>query len=131
MATWVFFMIEKRHTTQDLADEGPKLSLERTRLAKERTFAAWLRTALSSIAVGLAAVKLLPSIEPRWLLRTIGFIFVGAGSLIVIFAFHSYQIKLRQLEQKGYKGLPTIYIDVLTTLFVIGALLGLVLIILD
>ena len=124
-------MIEKRHTTQDLADEGVKLALDRTRLAKERTFAAWLRTALSSIAVGLAVVKLLPSIEPRWLLRIMGIIFVGAGSLIVIFAIQSYQITLRQLEQKGYKGLPTSYIYVLTTLFVIGALLGVALIILD
>ena len=124
-------MIEKRHTTQDLADEGAKLSLERTRLAKERTFAAWLRTALSSIAVGLAVVKLLPSIEPRWLLRIMGVIFVGAGGLIVIFAFQSYQITLRQLEQKGYKGLPIIYIYGLTTLFAIGALLGVVLILLD
>ena len=124
-------MIEKRHTTQDLADEGVKLSLDRTRLAKERTFAAWLRTALSSIAVGLAVVKLLPSIEPRWLLRIMGIIFVGAGSLIVIFAIQSYQITLRQLEQKGYKGLPTSYIYVLTTLFALGALLGVVLILLD
>ena len=124
-------MIEKRHTTQDLADEGVKLALDRTRLAKERTFAAWLRTALSSIAVGLAVVKLLPSIEPRWLLRFMGIIFVGAGSLIVIFAFQSYQITLRQLEQKGYKGLPIIYIYVMTTLFAMGALLGVVLILLD
>jgi len=124
-------MIEKRHTTQDLPDEGAKLSLERTRLAKERTFAAWLRTALSSIAVGLAVVKLLPLIEPRWLLRFMGMIFVGAGGLIVIFAFKSYQVTLRQLEQKGYKGLPTIYIYGLTTLFAIGAIIGVVLILLD
>jgi putative membrane protein len=66
-------------------DDRTKWADERTQLAKERTFAAWIRTGLSLIAVGLGIVKLLPSVEPRWLLQAIGIIFVSTGGVVSLF----------------------------------------------
>lgn len=50
--------MEKKPVSEELAEE-------RTKLAKERTFAAWLRTGLGTIGIGLALAKLLPSLEPH------------------------------------------------------------------
>ena len=58
--------MKKLTNLDQLLEKRTNWAHERKRLAKERTFAACLRTGLSAIAVGLAIVKLLPSVEPRW-----------------------------------------------------------------
>ncbi|MDV6373870.1 DUF202 domain-containing protein [Deinococcus arenicola] len=73
----------------------------RTALASERTFAAWGRTALSCIGVGLAATRLFGDLEPRWLLRVLTVGLVGLGVLVLAFGFHSYQKSARDLEESG------------------------------
>jgi putative membrane protein len=123
--------LQKETIPQKYADEHTKWAYERTRLAKERTFAAWVRTGLSSIAVGLAIVKLLPSIQPRWLLHTIGIIFVGTGGTLFVLGYRTYRVVIKKLEQEGFKGIPTEIMGVLTAVFLLGAIFALVLIIMD
>lgn len=114
--------LDKNHNT------ATSLTDDRTRLAKERTINAWLRTALSSIAVGLAVVKLFPVKEPKWLLLTLGIIFISAGSLIIAMALHSYKITLKMLEQRGVQGLPKFSLNLLFALLACGALFSFILI---
>ncbi len=88
---------------------------ERTRLAKERTFASWLRTGLSATAVGLALMKLLPSVEPRWLLHVIGILFVGDGCIVFVMGYRTYHIVIKKLEKEVVRGIPSALMGVLTS----------------
>lgn len=114
--------LDKNHNS------ATNLTDDRTRLAKERTINAWLRTALSSIAVGLAVVKLFPVKEPGWLILTLGIIFIGTGSLIIAMALHSYKVTLKKLERSGVKGLPKFSVNLLFALLACGALFSFILI---
>ena len=40
-------------------------------MARERTFAAWVRTGLAPLAIGLGLVKLMPDASPRWLIQVL------------------------------------------------------------
>lgn len=46
------FKLEKKIDSQSFVKEQTSWAHERTRLAKERTFASWLRTGLSATAGG-------------------------------------------------------------------------------
>jgi putative membrane protein len=50
------------------ARDGAQDATRRTRLANERTYLAWWRTGLTSLAVSLGAGKLIPALAPgvRW-----------------------------------------------------------------
>lgn len=56
--------------------------------ANERTFLAWIRTALALIGGGLAVVQLLPALSPAWGRQALGalLVFLGlalaAGSIV-------------------------------------------------
>jgi putative membrane protein len=54
----------------------------RTRMADERTFAAWIRTGLALVAAGLATTRLLTSVEPQWLVRAMGSILILLGGTL-------------------------------------------------
>ena len=113
---------------QDLAEERTNWAHERTRLAKERTFAAWVRTALASVGIGLVVVKLLPSVEPRWLVRTSGIVFVLSGAVIFLLGFRTYYGVLKKLEKAGFEGTPAWFMGALSAVLVLSSVLGLVLV---
>jgi putative membrane protein len=123
--------VEKEKDSQSFVKEQTNWAHERTRLAKERTFASWLRTGLSATAVGLALMKLLPPVEPQWLLHVIGILFVGAGCIIFVMGYRTYHIVIKKLEKEGFRGIPSAVMGVLTFTLLLGAILGLVLIIMD
>jgi len=114
---------------QELAEERTNWAHERTRLAKERTYAAWLRTGMSAVGIGLAIEKLLPSMEPRWVLEALGIVFVCAGILIFGMGFKTYHTVMKKLAQEGYRGIPTALMAILTGVCFVGSILALVLII--
>lgn len=49
-------------------------------LANERTYLAWLRTALGLIAGGIAVDRLFVGLEPEWLREAIGILLIVVGS---------------------------------------------------
>ena len=112
-----------------LTDSRTNWAHERTRLAKERTFSAWLRSGLSAVGVGLGLAKLLPSVEPRWMMQAIGILFIGAGGIVFIMGFQTYHNVMKKLEEEGFKGIPSSYMGVLTSMMLLGAILGLILVI--
>ncbi len=97
---------DSRPSKLELAEERTEWANRRTLLAKERTYAGWVRTSLSAIAVGFAAARLLPDLEPRWLVSaaSLALISLGVGALGT--GFWSYRQTLRELEQQGVRGLP-------------------------
>ena len=62
----------------------------RTRLANERTYLAWWRTGLTTIAVSLAAGKLVPELSggASWPYEVIGVAFAAVGMLLIGYAYH-------------------------------------------
>jgi putative membrane protein len=122
--------------TDKTPDEDKKLiiekqlhwALERTRLAKERTFAAWLRTGLASAITGLGLVKLLPGLRPEWMGKAIGLLLVFSSALIFVLGFRTYYIVLKKLEKEGFKGMSTKIIGTLAFCFLLVAILAFVII---
>jgi putative membrane protein len=61
----------------------------RTRLATERTYLAWWRTGLTTLAVSLAAGKLVPELSSgaAWPFEAIGIAFGLVGVLFIAYAY--------------------------------------------
>jgi putative membrane protein len=58
----------------------------RTRLANERTFLAWLRTALTAVAVAIGVGKIVPGVSDvaRWPFELLGAGFAALAVLLVV-----------------------------------------------
>lgn len=71
-----------------MADETPSTEPDyRFTLANERTFLAYLRTALALDAAGLAAVQFLTSIHQEWARRLVGGVLATAGVIAATGAY--------------------------------------------
>ena len=66
------------------------LSLDRTVLANERTYQAWLRTGLASAAAGLGIFSLLKAAIPLWILLIIATILLLFSALFFWLAAWRY-----------------------------------------
>ena len=105
------------------------LAEERTLLAAERTYSAWVRTGLSAIAGGLAIVKLVSfqSTAHQFIARLVGPILVLWGAGIFAFAFLSFRRISRSLEYKGVASLSPLSLGLITLVLILIAALILLL----
>lgn len=60
-------------------------------LANERTFLAWVRTALALMAAAVGVVKLIPDGEHSWLRRVLGILLGALAVLISATSYHRFQ----------------------------------------
>ena len=67
------------HVTMTSAERALQISADQLVLANERTYAAWVRTGLVSLASGLGADQLLARYVPGWMT-------LGAASVLVLFS---------------------------------------------
>jgi putative membrane protein len=74
----------------------------RTRLATERTYLAWWRTGITTLAVGLAAGRLVPALSSgaAWPYETIGVAFGAVGLLLIAYAY----VRQKQVEEALARG---------------------------
>jgi putative membrane protein len=68
-------------------------------LANERTFLAWVRTALALNAGGLAVIELLPPLAVSWAREVIGIALVAMGSLIAATSYRRWLANERAMRQ--------------------------------
>jgi putative membrane protein len=96
----------------------------RTRLANERTYLAWWRTGLTSLAVGLGAGKLVPALAPgvQWPYTLAGIGFAGVGVIFIGYAFVRHRHVDRALSRGEFAPPEE---RLIAALAVIGVLLGL------
>ena len=77
-------------------------ALRRTRLANERTYLAWWRTGLTSLAVGLGAGKIVPELSSgsAWPFEIVGSAFVLVGIGLIAYSY----IRQKQVEEALSRG---------------------------
>jgi putative membrane protein len=99
-------------------------ALRRTRLANERTYLAWWRTGLASLAVGLGAGRLVPALTKAtaWPYELIGTAFGLTGIALIAFAY----VRQRRVEEALSRGGYAAFDARAGLVFaVVGVLLGL------
>ena len=102
-------------------------AVDRTLMAEERTYSAWVRTGLTSIASGLGIVKLTPG-PLDVSVRILGVLLVVAGGLAFAFGFWGYRQGTRNWTAAHTRAVPHQWIAILSTLFLAATALTLYLI---
>ncbi len=115
---------------QKLALERTDLALARTMLAKQRTFAAWVRTGLSSMSLGFGIIKLLPDLQPRWLVLTMGCVMIVVGGSMQVIGFNGYYRSYKRLEAEGIHDAPPWMLAMIAGGLILCALIMLILVML-
>lgn len=90
----------------------------RDHLANERTFLAWVRTAVTFIGLGFAVDRLLPADAGGQLL---GLLMVAIGGGLMVPALLSYRRTMRAISAGGYAP-PVVASTVIAAIVVGGAL---------
>jgi putative membrane protein len=103
----------------------------RTRLANERTYLAWWRTGLTSLAVSLATGRLVPTLShgTAWPYEIVGAGFALLGVSCILIAFQREREIERALEQGQFATMSSRMTMALTAFGVILGLLTLGLIV--
>jgi putative membrane protein len=96
-------------------DIDPRFSL-----ANERTFLAWIRTALALISIGLAVTQLLPPFDLPGGRRIIGIPLMVLGIVVAVQALREWLGNERALRQGGRLPRPRLSIVVTVVIATIG-----------
>lgn len=104
---------------------------DRTLMAEERTFSAWIRTGLASVASGLGVVKLLAGGDPSPLMTILGLLLVIVGAMAFAFAFFGYRQGMRRWQTALPRAAPLWVIGLFSLLLAAATCLALATIILD
>ncbi len=83
------------------------LAVRRTRLAEERTYNAWLRTGLATMAFGLVIARFFAPAGPIWLLNLLAAFFVIGGGVTILQAFRAHY-----RQAKGYGEMDAVHTPV-------------------
>jgi putative membrane protein len=105
----------------DPRDSGDEID-PRFSFANERTFLAWIRTALALISVGLAVIQLLPPFDVPGGRRIIGLPLIAIGAAVAVVALRQWGANERAMREG--RPLPSSRIPLLVALAiaVVGAL---------
>lgn len=102
----------------------------RSKMSNERTFAAWIRTAVSVTVVGLAVAHFLAQQEGwEWWFLSIGGGYVAVGAVLSVWAAYHY-FNARKLMKRASFNAPRAFLVVIALLVAVlslGLLAGLVL----
>lgn len=80
-------------------------------LANERTFLAWIRTALALIAGGVAVVQLVPALSIPGIRHGLGMVLTAAGGVLAVLAVQRWR-NVQTAMQEGDE-LPRSFMPVL------------------
>jgi putative membrane protein len=110
-----------------MAEERTTLARQRNILALERTFSAWIRTALSLNAVALIMPRLIET--GRWLgiERILGVVLTITAAVMYYIALLRYHVASEKLAQQGIEVTSHRWIDAMIAALIFCTLLSLVL----
>jgi putative membrane protein len=119
--------LPEQQPASDLPDDyepDPRFSF-----ANERTFLAWMRTALGLITAGLAITQLLPPFDMPGGRRLIGLPLIAMGTVIAVVSLTNWRANERAMRRGlplPRSPLPRITAVVVTVVAVIGVILVIV-----
>lgn len=106
-------------------------AVDRTLMAEERTFSAWMRSGIAAIGAAVAIVKLVPHDgAPPWLVQSLGVVLIIVGAMAFAFGFWSYRAGARHWSAAMPRAIPLWLMAVFTGLLMLAALLALYIILL-
>jgi len=114
-----------RPNEKDPVDDRTGYALDRTVLANERTYAAWIRTGLTALAAGVAIEKFMVDAMPGWTIRSIAFILIVYSVIAFIIAAWRYSHLGLKLVHVDVKLIPSIVTTGASVLLVVCSLLAL------
>ena len=98
----------------------------RTHLANERTFLAWLRTALTTMALGLASLELLSDELGSGIgfpvTRVLATTLVAGGLAILLAGIREYLVNRRKIREGEFEPASTVAITATIIVAIAGAL---------
>lgn len=103
-----------------------RLAIDRTVLAGERTYTAWIRTGLAALAAGVAFERFLSGAMPEWIIRIIAVILILFSLCAFVLAIWHYTHLGLRLEEADIRKLPVRGLVVLTAALCVAAVLALV-----
>jgi putative membrane protein len=106
--------LEGRRPESSLHADEPDV---RFTYANERTFLAWIRTALALIVTGVAATQLLPELEVTWGRRLLGLPLIVLGAIVAGESLRNWRANERAMRTG--KPLPTATMPLVLTVGII------------
>jgi putative membrane protein len=106
------------------ADQEPDY---RFTLANERTFLAWIRTALALIAGGVAVVQLIPVLTIPGVRHGLGTVLAAAGGVLAVLAVRRWQ-HVQEAMRRGME-LPKSLMPVLLGVLVVAITIAVIVVI--
>ena len=97
-------------------------------LANERTFLAWIRTALALMAAGVAVIHYVPGLSP--MRHLLGFLLIGLGGFLSVVSYRDWQ-RNEQAMRLGRQLPPSFVPRLVSWALVLAALAALTLVIVD
>lgn len=114
-----------RPNEKDPVDDRTGYALDRTILANERTYAAWIRTGLTALAAGVAIEKFMVDAMPGWTIRIIAIILIIYSVIAFIIAAWRYSHLGLKLVHVDVKSIPLIVTSGASALLIVCSLLAL------
>jgi len=101
------------------------LAEKRTLLAAERTFSAWIRTALTAMAGGLAILRLIhfKTELHKTIATVIGETLILWGFMLIVLSAIDYRKHVQLSPVKNYKDSPLGFVFMIAPLLLVAALL--------
>lgn len=107
-------------------DRGLELAYDRTVLANERTYAAWLRTGLCALAAGLAIEKFMIDVLPFWGIRIISVVLIlFSGVVFALAAWRHSHLEIGRAAE-DVPGIPNNAVVAVSIVLAICSLLAFV-----
>lgn len=102
------------------------LALDRTALANERTYAAWIRTGLASLVTGLGIARFMSNSMPLWGIHTIAGILIIFSAIAFFLAAWRYQHLHMGMIHLDVKMIPVAMVKLSSFVLIVCSLIALV-----
>lgn len=101
-------------------------AVDRTVLANERTYAAWIRTGLAALVAGIAVEKFLVDFMATWSLRSIAMILILFSAVAFCLAAWRYTHLGDRLLRTDVKAIPAILTTGVSLILVACSMIALI-----
>ena len=106
-----------------LSERRTEWAYERTLLANERTFIAWLRTGLAITAGAAIVARLLANANPGWLVDLLAIVLVLAGTAIIVLSTWGYRKIIMSMSNIAPGIIPLWLVWILVAILQISAIM--------